>query len=165
MGHHQELPRQCWHGLGQDAHQPTHAGRLDPPANEGKARARFLLAATDAAVAEIGARRVGVRLSPGSGFNDIADPEAEATYAYVIAQLDRREIAWLHVVDVRPGFDVPALVGRHYAGAVMLHGGDDSTRAEADIAAGRAALVSFGTPFISNPDLPERLRSGAPMAT
>ncbi|PWS34353.1 alkene reductase [Falsiroseomonas bella] len=127
-------------------------------------RARFLLAATDAAIAEIGAGRVGVRLSPGSGFNDIADPEAEATYAHVISALDRRELAWLHVVDARPGFDVPALVAQHYRGAVMLNGGYDGARAEADIAAGRAALVSFGTPFISNPDLPVRLRSGAPLA-
>ncbi len=128
-------------------------------------RARFLLEATDAAIAEIGAGRVVVRLSPGSGFNDIADPEVEATYAHVVAQLERRDLAWLHVVDARPGFDMAELVARHYRGAVMLNGGYDRARAEADIAAGRATLVSFGTPFISNPDLPQRLRDGAPLAT
>jgi len=128
-------------------------------------RARFLLEATDAAIAEIGPGRVGVRLSPGSGFNDIADPEVEATYAHVVAQLDRRDLAWLHVVDARPGFDVPALVACHYRGAVMLNGGYDRARADTDIANGRAKLVSFGTPFISNPDLPERLRRDAPLAT
>ncbi len=128
-------------------------------------RARFLLEAADAGITEIGAGRVGVRLSPGGAFNDITDPEAEATYAHTIAALDRRDLAWLHVVDTRPGFRVPALVAPQYRGAVMLNGGYDRARAQADIAAGRAALVSFGTPFISNRDLPAWQRSGGQLAT
>lgn len=124
-------------------------------------RARFLLAATDAAIAAIGAGRVGVRVSPGGSFNDIEDPEAEATYAYVARELDRRTLAYLHLAGTSPGFDVPALIRRNYRGTLMLNGGYDRSRAEADLASGRADLVSFGSTFIANPDLPERLRHGA----
>ncbi|MCW8087760.1 alkene reductase [Sabulicella glaciei] len=124
-------------------------------------RARFLLAATDAAIAAVGGDRVGVRLSPGVTFNDIQDPEAEATHAHVIAELAKRPIAYLHVVDARPGWDVAGQVRRLFPGTLILNGGYDRARAEADLAAGKAEMISFGAPFIANPDLPARLREGA----
>lgn len=124
-------------------------------------RARFLLGAVDAAVAAIGADRVGVRLSPGGTFNDIQDPDAPATYAYVAAELAKRNLAYLHIYNTNPGFDVPALIRAHYKGTLILNGGYDRARAEADIASGLADLVAFGVPFIANPDLPVRLAQGA----
>ncbi len=126
-------------------------------------RARFLLAATDAAVAAIGAGRVGVRLSPGNPFNDIADADAPATYAHVMRELAKRNLAYLHVMNVQPGFDVPALVRANYPGQVILNGGYDRPRAEADVAAGVSA-IAFGVPFIANPDLPARLAGGLALA-
>lgn len=124
-------------------------------------RARFLLEAVDSAVAAIGADRVGVRLSPGGVFNDIHDPEAPTTYAHVAAELAKRNLAYLHVFDTRPGFDVAALIRAHYQGTLILNGGYDRARAEADIASGLGDLVAFGVPFLANPDLPARLAQGA----
>ncbi|MDB5376839.1 MAG: N-ethylmaleimide reductase [Rubritepida sp.] len=126
-------------------------------------RARFLLAATDYAIAAIGADRVGVRLSPGGKFNDIDDPDAEATFAYVAGELAKRKLAYLHIFDTKPGFDVAALIRTHYKGTLILNGGYDLTRANADIGSGLADLVAFGVPYLANPDLPERLREGAPL--
>jgi N-ethylmaleimide reductase len=128
-------------------------------------RARFLLAATDAAIAAIGGGRVGVRLSPGNPFNGIADPEAEATHAHVIAELAKRPIAYLHVLNMQPGWDVAGQARRLFPGALMLNGGYDRARADADIAAGRAEMIAFGVPFLANPDLPERLRRGTALNT
>ncbi|MBY0336171.1 MAG: alkene reductase [Acetobacteraceae bacterium] len=128
-------------------------------------RARFLLEATDAAVAAIGPGRVGVRLSPGGTFNDIQDPDAAGTLAHVATELAKRNLAYLHVMDTNPGWDVAGVARRHYPGTLILAGGYDRARAEADLAAGRADLIGFGTPFIANPDLPERLRRDAPLAT
>ncbi|MEI6160859.1 MAG: alkene reductase [Roseococcus sp.] len=124
-------------------------------------RARFLLGAVDSAVAAIGADRVGVRLSPGGVFNDIQDPEAPVTYAYVAAELAKRNLAYLHIFNTNPGFDVAALIRANYKGTLILNGGYDRARAEADIASGLADLVAFGVPFLANPDLPARLAQGA----
>jgi N-ethylmaleimide reductase len=126
-------------------------------------RARFLLALAAAIAATIGRDRVGVRISPGHGFNDIVEADAERTYAYVAERLGAMGLAYLHVVDSAPGFDVAGLVRSHYRGTIILNQGYDRARADADIAAGRADLVSFGVPFLANPDLPERLRTGAPL--
>lgn len=78
-------------------------------------RARFLLAAAAAAGAAIGRDRVGVRISPG-----IEEEGAEETYAYLAERLDAMRLAWLRVVDVQPGWDVPALIRRHHRGPVLL---------------------------------------------
>ncbi|HEX8533422.1 MAG TPA: alkene reductase, partial [Allosphingosinicella sp.] len=128
-------------------------------------RARFLLEIADASAAAIGSERVAVRLSPGHGFNDIEEEDAETLYAFVAHRLSRLGLAYLHVLDSQPGFDVPALIRANYPGTLMLNQGYDRERANADIAAGRAELISFGIPFIANPDLPERLRIGAPLNT
>lgn len=127
-------------------------------------RARFLLAVTDAIAGAIGPGRTGVRLSPGGTFNDIRDPDAEATTAHVAAELAKRNLAYLHVMHTGAGWDVPALVRRHHPGTLILTGGYDRAKAETELAAGRADLIGFGTAFIANPDLPERLRRDLPLA-
>ncbi|HEX8257353.1 MAG TPA: alkene reductase [Allosphingosinicella sp.] len=127
-------------------------------------RARFLIEVAAAAAAAIGADRVGVRISPGNGYNDIVEADAAATYAYLLDRLDALGLAYLHVYDTRPGFDVAELVLGHYRGRLILNGGYDKAGAEADLAEGRADLIAFGTAFIANPDLPARLASGAPLA-
>jgi N-ethylmaleimide reductase len=143
---------------------PNANRRTDRWGGDAAGRARFALAVLDASIAAIGGGRVGIRLSPGNPFNDIADPEVEATYTYLFAELGKRDFAWLHLYGTQPGFDVPALAKRLSGARLMLNGGYDRARAEADLAAGRAEAISFGLPFISNPDLPARLRSGAALA-
>ena len=128
-------------------------------------RARFLLAVLDASIAAIGPGRVGLRVSPGNPFNDIADPALEETYTHLFAELGRRDLAFLHLFGTDPGFDVPALASRLSGKKLILNGGYDRARAESDLAAGRAEAVSFGSSFLANPDLPERLRRGAALNT
>lgn len=124
-------------------------------------RARFLLAVTAAVSAAIGSDRTAVRISPAHPYNDIEEEGAEASYAYVAERLQAMGLAYLHLLDCGPGFDVAALVRARYKGTIILNQGYDRARADADIAAGRGDLIAFGVPFLANPDLPERLRSGA----
>lgn len=143
---------------------PNANRRTDRWGGDAAGRARFVLAVLDAAIAAVGSGRVGIRLSPGNPFNDIADPEVEATYTHLFAELGKRDFAYLHLFGTQPGFDVPALAARLSGAKLILNGGYDRARAEADLGAGRAAAISFGSAFIANPDLPARLRQGAPLA-
>ena len=126
-------------------------------------RSRFLLETVEAIALAIGSDRVGLRVSPGHGYNDIEEADAETTYAFVAHRLSGLKLAYLHVLDSKPSFDVPALMRANYRGLLMLNNGYDRDRANADIGAGRADLVSFGAPFLANPDLPERFRLSAPL--
>ncbi|WP_270938640.1 alkene reductase [Falsiroseomonas oryzae] len=144
---------------------PSANGRTDRWGGSAANRARFLLAVLDASIAAIGAGRVGLRVSPGNPFNDIADPALEETYTELFAELGRRDFAYLHLFGTDPGFDVPALAARLSGKKLILNGGYDRARAEGELAAGRAQAISFGSAFIANPDLPERLRRGAALAT
>ena len=122
-------------------------------------RARLLLTVVDAVSTAIGSGRVGVRVSPGSTFNDIDHGEPEPLIAHVASALGSREIAYLHVVG---GADdgLLGLIRARYEGPLIANGGYTAETGEALIAGGRADLVSFGVPFIANPDLPLRWRMG-----
>ena len=129
-------------------------------------RARLLLEITDAVVAVAGAGRTSVRLSPGSSFNDMQDDNPAETFEYVARELGKRNLAYLHVIekdDNTDDFDYDALK-QAFGGVYMANDGYDPDDARRSIENGRADLVSFGKLFISNPDLPERLRLGAPLA-
>jgi N-ethylmaleimide reductase len=132
-------------------------------------RARLLLEIADALAAELGADRVGVRLSPTNPYNDIADSHPAATFGYATGELAKRKLAYLHVVE--PGPDDPVAQGerpdgrffrRHYPGVLMLNKGYDLARAKTVVADGTADLVSFGVLSLANPDLPARLRGDGP---
>ncbi|MFA5976363.1 MAG: alkene reductase [Elusimicrobiota bacterium] len=134
-------------------------------------RARFLLEVTQAVLNVWGPDRVGVRLSPSGTANDMHDSDPEKTFGYVIAALDALEIVYVHLregleEDIRRGGRIiPTAVFRPlFQGALMVNGGYNRERADAVIAKGEAELVSFGTPFIANPDLPRRLQIGAELS-
>lgn len=127
-------------------------------------RARLLLEVTEAVSREIGAERTGVRISPVSPVNAISGSDPQGQYDFVVDQLNALGIVYLHVVegatggprDVAP-FDYESLRQRFkntYIGAL----------ASTQLAEGKADLFAFGRPFIANPDLVERLRTGAPLA-
>jgi N-ethylmaleimide reductase len=131
-------------------------------------RARLHLEVTEAVVGVWGADRVGIRLSPSSTFNDISDSNPEATFGYLVEELNRFNLAYLHLIegtesDVRHGGKVvPTSYFRAiYKGILMTNGGFNQQTADELIAAGGADLVSFGKLFIANPDLPERFRLNA----
>jgi N-ethylmaleimide reductase len=133
-------------------------------------RARFALEAVDAILEAWPASRVGVRLAPVSPANDVADSDPTALFGYLVQRLSDRRLAYIHVVegatqgerDFAP-FDYAAL-RRSFSGAYVANNGYTREMAIEALAEGRADLVAFGRPFISNPDLVERLRLGAPLA-
>ena len=134
-------------------------------------RARLLLEVTAAVAREIGADRTGVRISPVSPANAIStvsDPQPQ--YDYIVDQLLARGIVYLQEVegatggprDVAP-FDLDGL-RRRFNGTYLANNGYDLQLASARVSDGKADLVAFGRPFISNPDLVERLKRGAALA-
>lgn len=133
-------------------------------------RARFLLEVVDAVVGEIGAQRTGLRLSPVAPANGLIDSDPQPLFNYVFDELEKRHLVYIHVVegatqgprDINPNFSFDELRVR-YSGAWMVNNGYDLALATSAVAEGKADLVAFGRPFISNPDLVERLRRGAPL--
>jgi N-ethylmaleimide reductase len=131
-------------------------------------RTRFLLEVTEAVVSVWGGDRVGVRISPLSPFNDIADSKPQALFTHVAESLSRFGLAYLHVVEgatggpreMQGGFDSQEL-RRAFKGLYMANNGYDLALAQHTLREGRADLIAFGRPFIANPDLVERLRTGA----
>ncbi len=139
-------------------------------------RARLLLEVLEAVTAEVGAGRTGLRLSPVTQANDAQqDSNAQSLFNYVVEQLAPLRLAYLHLIEGQTAgardnvaFDYAQLRQRfkrhHPSGAWMVNNGYSRAMAVEAIASGSADLVAFGRPFISNPDLVERLRIDAPLA-
>lgn len=127
-------------------------------------RARFAIEALEAMSDAIGADRVGFRIFPGNTFNDMQDDDPRSTYAALLEGVAGLGLAYCHLIH-RPTKDLDSLelLRRHWHGAIIANNDLDREGAEALLAAGVDA-VSFGRPFISNPDLVERMRRGAPPA-
>jgi N-ethylmaleimide reductase len=114
--------------------------------------------------------KVGIRLSPLTKFSDIGDSDPEPLYTSLIEQLNRYNLAFIHVVEgdtggerhPAGGFDLQKL-RRAFNGRAIANNGYDLALAKEARATNTADLVAFGRPFISNPDLVERLRLGAPL--
>lgn len=119
-----------------------------------------------------GGSRVGIRLSPLTKFADIGDSNPEPVYLSLIEQLNPFRLAYIHVIegdtggDRHPagGFDLQKL-RRAFNGLYMANNNYTLELAIEARAKNLADLICFGRPFISNPDLVQRLRSGAPLAT
>ncbi|RDK07650.1 hypothetical protein DN412_24740 [Cupriavidus lacunae] len=137
-------------------------------------RARFLLEATRAVISVWGSDKVAVRLGPSGSFGDMADSNPEGLFTYVATELGKLDLAYLHLIEPRvrgnveddtrdPNPVAAKLIRSIYPGTIIAAGGFKADTAEAIIAAGDANLVAFGRDFISNPDLPERLRRKAPL--
>jgi len=136
-------------------------------------RARFMLEVVEALVSVWGGNRVAVRISPSGQFGTMSDSNPAATFGYLAEALNRFGLAYLHVIEPRiRGYEdielnVPAVASKSlrgiFKGPILAAGGFSRDTAEEILAAGDADLVAFGRLFISNPDLPERLRSGAPL--
>jgi N-ethylmaleimide reductase len=132
-------------------------------------RARLLLEVAKACATAIGADRLGVRISPVSAANDSRDSAPQPLFNHVVEGLNPLGLAYVHVVEGDTGgardniaFDYLALRNR-FDGAWMVNNGYDRQMAIDAVASGRADLVSFGRPFIANPDLVERLSENAPL--
>jgi N-ethylmaleimide reductase len=131
-------------------------------------RARFVLEVAEAVVMAIGKDKVGIRLSPYGVFNDMPLYDAmEADYTYLAQQLNARGLVYIHLVDHSPMGAPPVpdaikkMFRNTFKGKLILSGGYDAARAESDLAARKADLIAVGRPFLANPDLPERWKTGA----
>ncbi|WP_437674102.1 alkene reductase [Sorangium sp. So ce131] len=132
-------------------------------------RSRFLLEVVEAVTGVFGADRVGLRVSPTSPYNDMSDSNPVELFGHVAAEVSARKLVYLHVVEpLAAGAQgaaarvTPALRER-FRGALIANGGYTLEAAEQALRAGAADLVSFGAPFLANPDLPERLARRAPL--
>jgi N-ethylmaleimide reductase len=135
-------------------------------------RARLTLEVTEAVVKVWGGGRVGIRLSPVSPANDMAGAadDAQPLYEHIVAGLQRLGLGYIHVIEGATqgprdnlAFDYAA-VRRLFTGLYMANNNYDLALAEEMVREGRADLIAFGRPFITNPDLVERLRTGIPLA-
>jgi N-ethylmaleimide reductase len=138
-------------------------------------RARLLLEVTHAAIEVWGSSRVGVRLSPYGIANDSGEPDPMPLYTHVVEAFNALGLAYLHFIEPRSSGagraevnwqNVPSamvLFRPLWNGVLIAAGGFTGEMAEAAIAQGHADAVAFGRIFISNPDLPRRLREGFPI--
>jgi N-ethylmaleimide reductase len=131
-------------------------------------RSRLLMEVTEAVVGVWGGDRVGVRLSPSGTFNDMSDSDPHATFTYAIEQLNRFDLAYLHLrefdgADLRHGgTPIHSSYFRSvYPGNLMVNTGYTLETGNQAIADGNADLIAYGVLYISNPDLVERFRVGA----
>ncbi len=126
-------------------------------------RARLMLEAADAAISVWGPDRVGMHLAPRADVHSMGDSNRPATFGYVASELGKRKIAFIcareRVADDSLGPQLKAAFG----GAYIANEGFSGQSAQAALDAGWADAVAFGKAFIANPDLPERLRTGAPL--
>ncbi|WP_051718593.1 alkene reductase [Hymenobacter sp. IS2118] len=150
---------------------PASNQRTDEYGGSVENRARFVLEVTRAVAEAIGAERTGIRLSPWGVFNDMANyPEIDETYAYLAEKLQKIGVVYLHLVD-HESMGAPAVPGKtvdtireKFTNTLILSGGYTSVEQIDAALAGKADLVAIGRPFISNPDLVERLKAGTPLA-
>jgi N-ethylmaleimide reductase len=131
-------------------------------------RARLLVEVMQAVAGEIGGGRTGLRLSPVTPANDAAqDSNPQALFEHALTQLAPLQLAFIEVVEGQTAgprefapFDYAALRSR-FNGPWMVNNGYQRQMALDAVATGAADLVSFGRPFICNPDLVRRLRENA----
>ncbi len=135
-------------------------------------RARFLFLVLDEALRHAPASKVGLRLSPRSVKEGMADSQPVKTYRFIVEKLNDYNLAYLHISEMMtpeerlkdPGRSVVPFYRKTYNGVLISCGGHEQESAKAIIDSGVADLVAFGKPYISNPDLVSRLQNGYPLA-
>lgn len=132
-------------------------------------RIRLLLDVLSAVLESWEPSRTGVRISPENSFNDIHDSDPQATFNFVAGALSGKQLGYLHVVEGEMMSGERKLDYRqirdHFDGYYMANCGYDKVRAQAALACGDCDMVSFGQPFIANPDLVQRFKTDAMLNT
>jgi N-ethylmaleimide reductase len=133
-------------------------------------RSRFVLEVAKEVADAIGKENVGIRLSPYGVYNEMPHyPEIDATYTYLAEELNKIGITYIHLVDHSSGgapevpLSIKKAIREKFRNTLILSGGYTLDRAEEDLSSGFADLVAFGKPFITNPDLVERLQRNFPI--
>jgi N-ethylmaleimide reductase len=132
-------------------------------------RARFLFEVLTAVTEAIGADRVGLRLSPLNSYNGMIDSDPLALTAFLAERLNAFNLAYLHLMRAdffqQQSADVMPVARAHFKGVLIGNMGYSPDEAERAISEGKLDAVAFGTAFLANPDLPERIRAGAALNT
>ncbi|MUN41163.1 alkene reductase [Actinomadura litoris] len=141
--------------------------RTDRFGGSREGRIRFALDVVEAVTAEVGPERVGLRISPDNPENEIAERDPRGTYRALVDALDPLGLAYLHVIE-RGAYQALADLRPRWSGTLIgNYNGPEATgqgAGEEALAAGLADVFSFGRLFLSNPDLPSRFATGAPLA-
>ena len=130
-------------------------------------RARLLLEVI-AAVSEVwDSQQVGVRISPLNSYNSMIDSDPIGISIWLAKRLNDLDLAYLHVMrgdffQAQKG-DVLTPIREHYKGVLVGNMGYSASEAAEAIASGKLDAVTFGTPFLANPDLPARFKASAPL--
>jgi N-ethylmaleimide reductase len=133
-------------------------------------RCRFVIEVADVIAEAIGKEKTAIRLSPYGVASDMPHyPEIDATYKYLSEKLNNLGLAYIHLVDhsalgapVVP-LAIKELIRKNFKNTIILSGGYDKERAEADLRSGLGNLIAFGRPFINNPDLVESYKNNWPL--
>lgn len=136
-------------------------------------RARLLFNVVAALVSVWGRGKVAVRIGPGGTWNGMSDSNPQALFSYVADKLNDYGLAYLHIIEPRVKGNVVIHEGQApvasqqlrkiFHGKTLAAGGFDPVSAEAIVERGDADAVTFGRYFVSNPDLPRRIREGLPL--
>ena len=134
-------------------------------------RARFPLEVAEAVAGVWGAEKVGYRISPHFLVHGMSDSHPHETFLYLAGELGKLGIGYLHLIEplggrmgtVAPEARIASLIRAKFNGTLMLNGGYDAASANRAIEDGTADLVSFGAPFLANPDLPLRFARNDPL--
>ena len=138
--------------------------RVDQYGGTPENRARYVLEVLDAVLEVAPSSQVGIRISPNGKFNDIDEVDIDGTYSYLISELNRRNLAYLHVAN-QAGFDGLAFARERYSGILVANSGygdkDKVGTLNHLISTNQAELFSLGRMALANPDLMARLNTGA----
>ena len=126
-------------------------------------RARLMLQAVDAVIEVFGAGRTGMHLAPRSDTHGISDANRPETFGYVARELGKRRIAFIAARERRAPDSLGPVLKREFGGVYVANEDFSLESANDVLARGDADAVAFGKLFIANPDLPRRLREGAPL--
>jgi len=144
--------------------------RIDGYGGTGEGRNRFVLEVVRAAAQEIGAERVGIRLSPHGVFNGTgAFPGGDEQYVALVKELSALGLMYVHVLDhsAMGALPVPAKLKADlravFSGPFILAGGFDGASAERALTERQADLIAMGRAFLANPDLVDRMRQNVPL--
>jgi N-ethylmaleimide reductase len=136
-------------------------------------RSRFVIEIMKQLVDVFGADKIGIKLSPSIPFNGMVDSDPTALFGYLISELNKLPLAYLHLMqpmfplDAFPTWpkDVLTSFGHLFDKTIIVNGGYDQQKGEQELENNRAHLVSYGSAFIANPDLPKRYKLNAELNT
>ena len=134
-------------------------------------RLRFVTEVLEAVGGAIGMDRVGIRFSPNIVSQGVEDSDPVGLFSALAKRLEELSVPWIELREPRPGTSfgsaptepVSGAMREHYSGRIVLNSDYNGPSAQARLDEGVADAISFGRTILANPDLVERIRSGAPL--